>query len=196
MKDTVLRFGYKSLLSIAYVICLLQWTWAMILYLPLLTNITVLTDLTTPDTSAQSAPIAFPALPEPVSIILAGVITVAAIMATIIILVKLPKTINTTSERVIHSVARSAVPIVTHHAPLPIRQKRQIEVRVSYAVQIGLVVLPLIISLFSPSTDALPRQIAIIFSCTLAAASGTLFTILFLARTTLRTRSRASRESR
>lgn len=195
MKATRFRTIISNLLLIlAYAAMALQWLWLLLVGLPPLIKNGAFDVLM----QAPAPPATIPAQPfeaSPVVWLLVGVVTLVILAVTIIVLIRLPRTILQTGERIVRSTSEAIVPIVTHHQPLPAKKRWLISRRVRLMVQLALSLSPLIISLLLPAYEEITRQIIVIIALWLAATSISGFVIGWLIApvATSRIRSRASR---
>jgi len=173
----------------------LQWLWVLVVGLPQLIETGLLDSLmsTAPVEPASAMhPVEF----SPVLAIAAGVITLAFLVLTIIIFIKLPKAISMTGERIVHQSTNAVVPIVTQHKKIPAKKKRLISRRITKIIQLLLVIIPLVTSFFIPPVQTITSQIITTLAILLAGFSTVCFVISWLIepRATSRTRSHVSHE--
>lgn len=186
----------KMLLAASYILLVLQWLWVLLIALPPLIKSGAFDGLNSPTVQTpviQAQPLA----PSPLVLTIVGLITLIILVVTVIVLIRLPKTIMHTGERVVHQAAEAVIPVLTHHKPLPTKKRRLLSRRVTLAVQLFAVLLPLVISFFLPSFDELTPRIITSIALFLAAISIVGFVTAWLiepqTKATSRTRSHASR---
>lgn len=186
----------KMLLAASYILLVLQWLWVLLIALPPLIKSGAFDGLNSPTVQTpviQAQPLA----PSPLVLTIVGLITLIILVVTVIVLIRLPKTIMHTGERVVHQAAEAVIPVLTHHKPLPAKKRRLLSRRVTLAVQLFAVLLPLVISFFLPSFDELTPRIITSIALFLAAISIVGFVTAWLiepqTKATSRTRSHASR---
>mgnify|MGYP003296723568 CR=1 FL=1 len=193
-KLSVRRVLYRLFLALAYIIISLQWLWVLTLGLPLIIEAGLF------DSFAQSAPPTpsvseSPAEFSPIVAIAAGVVTLVFLALTIVIFFKLPKVITDTGEKIIQQSAEAIVPVITQHKKLPAKKRRIVSRRVTRVLQIILIIVPLVASLFVPPLQTITSQIITTLAIWLAGISALCLVVSWLLEppATSQTRSRASR---
>ena len=168
--------------AVAYIVCILQWFWAMVLYLPLIRDSHVL-DLfiTNPE---QPRPIVetSPTEPSVWVMVFAVAITVAVLGLTIYVLVKTPKAIRTTGQKITHTTAKKyIVPAISGKKKLPQKKLYVLTLKVEFLIKLGLVIVPFVASLLA-YISPLPFEYRVIAvsSATLASISFLFFTLEFM----------------
>lgn len=184
------------LLSVAYFTVILQWMWVSIIVLPPLIESGAFDGLTQP-----SQPTAATATLQPVELAgpalwLVGAVTIFILALTVVVLIKIPKAVLDTSETIVHKTTDTMIPLVTNHATLPAKKRRELSRRLSLALQLFVSILPALICLFLPPAGELTREIIITLALCMVIISVLGFTLAWFvkpAKTTSRTQSRASR---
>lgn len=126
-KSRLRHIFYRFFLAIAYLSVTLQWLWIFALGAPQLIDKGVF------DSFISEVPVEQPTQPaasseaSPTLAVVAAVITLIFLGLTAIILVRLPKTISQTGEKVIHQATEAIIPVVTHHQRIPTKKKRTIQ---------------------------------------------------------------------
>lgn len=192
------RLSGRMALGTAYTACLLQWLWVLMVGLPNLVESGAIDFITTAPEPAQTVT-SQPVEMSPFVWGLVGIVTLLILIVTAIVLVKIPRTIVHTGERIVQQTTEAIIPAITHHKQLPPKKRLQLSARVILAVQLTLVLLPLIVSYFLPPYAQITSEIITTMAAWLAAISllGFLSARLLLPpSTTSRTRSHASRGSR
>ncbi len=186
----------KSFLGVAYLSVVLEWLWVLIISLPLLIKNGAL-DKLHPTPGAAGPVIHMPAIePSPITWIVVGLITLLMCVVTIIVIFRLPRAFVNGSERIVEQAVAAAVPVVTHHRPLPAKKRRTLSHRLTLALQVILSATPVVICLFIPPFEELTFQIIIAIALWLGTISLIMFALAYVIRPpqlTSRTRSRASR---
>lgn len=186
----------KILLFTAYMTVILQWLWLTIIVIPpLIENgafdgITLSSSETAPSLAVEPIELSGP------SLWLIGGITAAILILTVVVLVRLPKTVLDTSEAIVHKTTDAVTPIVTHRAKLPEKKQRVVSRRVRLGLQLAASVVPFTICVFLPSVNGLTREIIITMALCMVIMSVACFVFAWLIEPTKaisRTRSRASR---
>lgn len=172
MKTTTrLRAIFASLLlGISYTSLVLEWMWVFIVGIPPLIKIGAFDILTTPAEPTATIP-AEPLAASPLLTILVGAFTLFILAVTVIVLVRIPKTIVKTGEKIVQQATDAVVPVVTHHKPLPAKKKLIISRRVKTALQISASLVPALISLLLPANEELTRTVIIIITMCLSLVS-------------------------
>ena len=176
---------------------LLGWLWVVVVGVPQLISSGYLESLQVQPTPQETNEPEAQEL-SPLAIAFVGAITLLILLVSVIILVKLPKQAIGGSEQIIQKAVLLAVPAVTHHKKLPAAKARALRLRLSYGVQMVLVVVPALICLVLPAYEELSRQIIVYVGLSIAMLATISFTLAWgLAMpATSRTRSRGSRGSR
>ena len=200
MRSATLRRTSASLLAgIAYIACVFQWLWVMMIALPPLVKSGAFDSLMS---KGDSAPVikAAPIVVTPLVGFIIGAVTVAMIVITVYVLLRLPKTITKTGETIVQHTAHAVMPIVTHHKPLLAKKRRLLSMRLKLIIQLTLTIVPLLISLLLPSFQDISKDIIIFIAALLAAVSLAGFVaawvLTYNLKPTSRTRSHASHGSR
>lgn len=185
----------SALLAVAYLSCIFQWLWVAILGLPALIDSGTLDLLTT---VPEPAPVQVPdptTSPSPLVWIFVGVTTLVILALTIIVLIRLPKTISRAGEQVVRTTTEVVLPVITHHKQLPAKKRVVLSRRIMLIIRLTLCTVPFVISMFIVGPGELTRQIIITVATTLGIVSvfGFIGSWLLEPVATSRTRSRVSR---
>jgi hypothetical protein len=183
------------LLAVAYLALVLDWLWLAIVTLPRLIETGKLDFLTTPPAPQPQIVPNDTVASSPLMWILVGIATLGVLVMTIVVLIRLPRAIVQTGQKVVAETAEAVIPALTHHKPLPATKKRVLSRRIMLAIQLTLSLLPLAVCLFLPAYHELTRQIIVTIAAWLSLVSLISFVLSWLVSPapTLRTRSRASR---
>lgn len=150
MARRLITFLHQLLGFVGYLTLILQWLWAISLYLPMLMSSDFARQLdTTPHYTAPTI-----SLPSTVEIIFAGIITVVFICLSTYLIIKVPaQAIRRINAGITHSAERLS-PIVVRHTPAASRRtRRQISQRILFAIKLILCLVPLGIAWCAPSPD-------------------------------------------
>ena len=184
----------QTFLALAYMAVTLQWLWVLTIGLPPLIETGIFESFSPPKQTEQ------PVAPEmnglsPILAVVAGIITLVFLSITIIVLIKLPKTISNTGSTLVHKATEAVIPVITHHQKIPAKKKRELSHRIMIVFQLALVAIPLTASFFLPPLQTITSQIITTLAIWLAAFSLICFIASWLLqpRTTSRTQSRVSR---
>lgn len=184
----------RGFLALGYMSLTLQWLWILMIGLPPMIESGIFDSLA-PTVSEPSAP--SPSMEfSPALAMIAGVITLIFLVITVIVIIKLPKTISNAGEKVIHQTSEAIIPVITHNKKISAKKKRLLTRRVTVVLLSLLVATPLVVSFFIPPVQTITSQIITTLAIWLAGFSAICFMISLLLSTgtTSQTRSRASRE--
>lgn len=188
----------KILLVVSYLTLILQWLWLLLIVVPPLVKSGAIDALYAP---TQPAPNMHTEtfVASPIVLVIIGVITLAILIGTVIILIRIPKAIVQTGERVVEQTAQAVLPTLTHHKPVSATKKRVLSRRIKLAIQLVAVALPVLVSFFLPPLKEISTDIIVTLALILACVSLIGFVTAWLiappvkTKTTSRIRSRASR---
>jgi len=183
------------LLGVAYLAVILNWLWLSVIALPRLIEtgkFDLLTKMPEP-TPEVVQPDAVGA--SPLVWLVVGVATLGILIMTVVVLIRLPRFVVQTGQKLVNETAEAVIPAITHHKPLPAKKKRALSRRIMLGIQLTLSVLPLLACLFLPEYQELTRQIILTIAAWLSAIGVVSFVLSWLIspNATSRTRSRASR---
>lgn len=173
----------------------LQWLWVLALGLPIVIETGILDSLTPPQRAEQ--PIQSSAAGEPslALAMFAGAVTLVFLALTIYVLIKLPKTITKTGEKIVHQTSEAVIPVITHHKKIAAKKKRLLSRRIMAIIQSAFIIVPLAASFFIPAVQTITSQIITTLAIWLAGVSVLCLAVSWLLepKATSQTRSRASR---
>jgi phosphatidylserine synthase len=183
--------------TLGYFSLSLQWLWAAMIGLPLLLKTKLLEALMISQAPQPNPMPADTADPTPLALIVGGAVTVLFLALTAYILLRAPRVVQKTGDRMIETTSQAVLPVLTQHQPLPVKKRKELTLR----IQIGLValvtVLPLVICLLLPAPSVeISKDIVTIVASTLALMSLLTLTLGYVLRVrkpTSRTRLHASR---
>lgn len=143
-------FIVNFLATLGYICCLLQWLWAVILYIPLIEKSHVL-QLLTPKPVHHPAPVhTAGGAPSPIIIIIAVVVTIIILGIIAYALAKVPVTIAKTGRKLTHDTAEKVlVPAITHHQKLPAKKKFRLTLAMSFIMKAVLLLVPFLLAVFA-----------------------------------------------
>ena len=148
MKERNVKKGITSTFgSLGYLFCFLQWFWAVILYLSVIQSMTSFISPISDQQVQQSSGLTF-ALPDPLAMIILGVIVIIMVAITIYALISVPKSIVKTGNKIVHRTATTITPLVieAQHKKDTKKLRIRITARVALAIKILLILLPLILA--------------------------------------------------
>ena len=185
-----------SLRAIAYLLGVFEWLWVLVIALPPIIGSEAFQTLIVPP--AVSEPVrSAPSEPSVFTWIFVGIVTTIVFVMTIIILIRLPKTVLKAGEKTVHTTSKSVLPLITHHHPVSAKRRRTLTLRINLLVQLLLVTIPVLISPFLPPFDRLSSDIIVVSTLCLAITGGVLFVLSWIIdptkNTTSRIRPRVSR---
>lgn len=170
----------NSIGTLGYIFCLLQWLWAGLLYAPLIATTSVI-DQMLPQPTREVTPVETASEPSAALLLIVAAITTAVIFITIIVLLRLPKAIGQTGQKVTQRTATAVLPVMMHHQRLPAAQQKRLRLTVSFLFKVILTVLPVTAGLFVP-IETLPFNSAVLWAVALflAALTSLLFGLQYL----------------
>ncbi len=185
----------NALLGVAYLAVILNWLWLALIALPrlietgkfdLLTKVPEPTPEVVQPDAISSSPLVW---------VLVGIATLGILVMTVVVLIRMPRAIVRTGQKLVNETAEAVIPVVTHHKPLPAKKKMVLSRRIVLIIQLVFSALPLVACLFLPAYHELTRQIILTIAAWLSAIGVVGFVLSWLISpvTTSRTRSRASR---
>lgn len=181
-KVTVLN----TLGSLGYVACLLQWMWMLLILLPAILRssffqfITSTSPVPPPTVVVASGSTSgdVPFLVTAIAFILAGAIILGSLY---VILVKLPRSVAKTGEKVTHTVATVITPVIIQHIHLPSKQRRQLPVILIVIMKFLLVFIPLCLLFFAEGQKlSMSFEVIMIIGFALFSWSFLLFAVQFV----------------
>lgn len=163
------RFYKKRILvnvfgTFFYMVCLLQWLWALLPFLPQL--IQFATTLQPEPTKSEPAQHIISTAPmSDLSIAIIIFITLTMIGVTVYALIKLPSGVGKAGSKLTHKASNYIVPVVSHHAKLSQKKRQWLTARIAIDIKLGLCMVPAVIVLFSYiSQTSLPYDVSV-FVC-------------------------------
>lgn len=159
-------FGYFG-----YFVCFLHWFWAIIQYFNAIESIY--------DIPTKTQPIIYQSPTENSPIFIIVAITVAMVIISIYVAIKLPFFITESSAKIVQSSTDKVAPLIikSMHKKVTKKAKLQISANVMIAIKIILVILPIIVSAFAKFfvKQEMDYATVIYISLALAFCSGALF---------------------
>ncbi|MNQ07679.1 hypothetical protein D3C85_204650 [compost metagenome] len=133
--------------TLFYLSCLLQWMWAALPYMPWIVRIA---ELLQAPVAAPAEPANVPVItsspPSMTLVIITGIITVAIIVATIYVLIKIPTAVAKSGQKITQNASARIVPIVTHHTKLTPKKRRRLTARIIIYLKLIVCTTPIILS--------------------------------------------------
>lgn len=177
---SIMRTVASILLGIAYISCLLQWLWIAIVAVPPLVKTGAF------DSFVQQTPPPKPVQQPvhqgttPIGTLFVGIVTLLILIITVVVIIRLPKNIAKTGEKIVHQATDTVIPAVTHHKKLPEKKRKQLSGRIALLLQLVASLLPIGICLLLPSIGSLTTQIIVIVGIFFGIISLTSFTLAAL----------------
>ena len=140
------RSAVRFLTGTGYIFTMLAWTWSGLFYAPLVLQTEWFQRLIgwfTWTQQSQRVPVVFE-LPAPVALTIGVSVTLIVVAASIYSFVHTPKAVVRTSDKLARQSARLLVPVLAHHRPLPLLQRRRLSARVLFYVKLTVSMLPII----------------------------------------------------
>lgn len=139
--------------ALGYTSIIVQWAWSLlIIAYPILTSDKLSSwvsqkTTSTPETTELG-------VFTPAVTIIAIAATLLVMIATTVIVARLPKKIGRQSAKVTHAAAHKLVPTITHHKPISKKQRRIISYRLTLTIKLILIIVPLLaLSFASPISN-------------------------------------------
>jgi hypothetical protein len=159
MTNTAWRPTFVNIFgTLGYISIILQWAWTLIILCYPLITADHSTFLPQPTLHTSAPAMEFGAL-SPVVIFMAIAFTLLMLVMTVIIVIRLPKTIGISGAKTTHVVAKVIVPAITHRKAIPKKKYMTISYRIILGLKYVLAALPLGLLVFAPTIDALPDNI-------------------------------------
>lgn len=129
--------------TLGYFSVLLQWTWTLLLLCyPLLTADHSFLLPSTPTEPFHPTNTAVAS--SPLTAVIAIAVTAFILVATVIVIARLPRQIGKRGAQLTHQTADTLVPIITKHKPLPQKKRRALSYRIVLIAKTFAVILPVI----------------------------------------------------
>lgn len=141
--------------AVGYASCFIQWLWVVILYSNLLMSFVSIIAPNQDNEVVKTTSAVANASPSVAVMFMGVVVTIAMIIFTIYILVKIPSTIVKASKKVVHGAAENAVPLVLKIQNKPDTEKRRKKLapKLILIIKVILIILPVILSFLSKFID-------------------------------------------
>ncbi|HCR55428.1 TPA: hypothetical protein DIV49_00490 [Candidatus Saccharibacteria bacterium] len=159
----------------SYLTCALQWFWLGILVLGVFAQNGMLDTLNQHEPVVAPVPTHEPA--SPVALAIGGIVTVAMIIITVVVLIRLPKAIAKTSQVVTERATETILPVVSHHKKLPKKKKLQLSAKLTFYIRLALIALPFLLLLALPQNESIKPQLVIFVGGLLAITTLTLLAV-------------------
>ena len=159
MKTSAWRLpAVNALGTLGYISGILQWAWTLIvLCYPLITaDRSVFLPEPVPHTPTPTTEFGFL---SPVVIFIAIAFTLLVLLMTVIVIVRLPKTIGISGAKTTQTVAKAIVPTITHQKHIPKKRYITLTYRIVVGLKYFLTLLPLSLLLFAPTITNLPANV-------------------------------------
>lgn len=173
--------------TVGYVASATQWSWALIILVPLLVEspmfrFFVPTDSVAPPLIEHNLPVVQTYSVSPVMIVLAILVGVAVMIAGLYIMaVKVPRLLVKTGEKVTHTPALVLTPVITRHMKLPAKQKKMLSTTIIVAIKLLLVFIPLGLLFLSNNMNiAISFELIMLIGITLFSWSILFFALQFV----------------
>jgi Na+/proline symporter len=145
--------------TLGYLSLVIQWSWAgLLLLVPFITSGGM--DRFFAKKAEAPAPQALElGAITPVVTIIGILFSFVIVAITIVVLLKLPRTIGRKGAQLSHSTARAALPIVTRNRPLPEKKRMRLSYRIILALKLTATLLPLALLCFAVPTNGITTEI-------------------------------------
>lgn len=181
-KQTVRKGRVANGFGYFFVFC--AWIWTLFFYLPFIlqfSGIRAEVGCNVPVEEVPSIPTTFE-LPQPVSLLVAGIVLALFVLLLIYMVRKLPGAITTRGEKLTQASSTVLLPLVTHHKTLKPAEKRRLSIRLTFFVRVALAVLPVIAILplgFLPYPVDFGPAVPFVFIVGIVTANALLALVLF-----------------
>ena len=160
--------------SVGYIALALQWLWTVVLYLPLLLESDYAQDLMQPQ--AQVVVINQPPVSDPSIFgwLLPGIILAIMLMITAYVIYRMPRSVTQAGSKLTKAAVHGMEPLIirSYKKPISIKKRRSIELKLTFAIKIALVILALVISMAANNfQDSLPSKVVVVVALYLALIS-------------------------
>lgn len=141
--------------ALGYISVFFQWTWTLLLaaYPILMKNPDFL--LPQPDKRIVVQPIEVDASFAPILSIIAIVATVLILAISIVVIIRMPKTIGKKASALTHATVKKVVPVLTQHKKISQKTKLKLSKRLITVIKLSIILFPLLILIFVAPTDQL-----------------------------------------
>lgn len=177
--DTALFFGYVS--------AAFSWLWIGALILPGLISSNTFDHLN----ESSSSPVA-PAVhfePSPLTTTLAIALMIIVLTFTVVILVRLPRSMTRKAETIVRTTSVNVIPVITHHKKVSPKKERVLRVRISLGIQLLLLLVPGLLTFIVPENGELTRMLIVVVGASLFLSGSVWFGLAYFTKnTTSRTR--------
>ena len=145
--------------SSGYISVIFQWFWTSLLLLyPTLQDDRA---WFWPPTTQQQVTYSAPAITmSPLAVIIVLMITVAIMGLTVVVVARLPKKIGKTGQRATQLTTAAIIPLITHHKKIAKKRLFRLSRRLTLAMKLTIILLPLIGTWFAPTITELPGELA------------------------------------
>ena len=152
--------------TLFYMSCLLQWTWAILPYLP---SINRLIDSLQLNSTAQPVERITMDSPPLIMLVTVIIITIIVLVITTYLLIKLPVSIGKTAAKLTKKTSLQIVPIVTNNSKISPTKRRILTARIVRYIKLTVCILPVIITSFAFFiTDGLSYDLTIFIASIIA----------------------------
>lgn len=159
MKTSAWRLPVVNILgTLGYISGVLQWAWTLIVLCYPLITADRSSFLPEPAPHIPTPTTEFGIL-SPVVIFIAIAFTLLVLLMTVIVIVRLPKTIGISGAKTTQTVAKVIVPTITHQKHIPKKRYITLTYRIVVGLKYFLTLLPLGLLLFAPAISNLPVNV-------------------------------------
>lgn len=145
--------------ALGYISLIFQWLWTgLVLIYPMMRDGRLEILLRKSEPAPTFEPVQFGAF-TPLMTFFACFITVLVLIATALVIAKLPKTIGRQGARTTHAVAHKLTPRTIHHQPIPQKKRLKLSYQIILVLKIVALALPLLALLFAQSFETISLEI-------------------------------------
>ncbi len=146
--------------TLGYISVLFQWVWSLLLFAYPLLKENAEGPLQPHQPSPSLPPVEISPDFAPVLGLIAVVATVAILIITGIVLVRLPKTFGKKAAITTQSTAKAVLPVVTRHKKITKKEQARLSYRIVLTLKTLVIITPLVLLFFTPAVAELGAQAA------------------------------------
>lgn len=170
--------------SLGYLVCFLQWFWALMLYFSVIQSLAIFLTPSASDKHVAQAPSFTFTPPSSLEIIILVTVVIVMIALTLYALIKIPIGIAKSSNKVVHKTAESLAPLVikVQHKEDTKKSRLKLTAKLMFFIKLVLIIIPLVLTLASRLLDeqSVSYSIAITIGYGLAGLCVAFFGIQYL----------------
>lgn len=139
--------------AVFYVVCMFQWLWSLMPYLPGIMKLVDVPKSATPEPIIPAEHLVVVGPPSIGMVIFAAAITVLFIGISIYVFIKLPTMAGKAGQKLTKSAATHIAPVVSRHVKLSPKKQRRLTQRIVTYIKFAICLLPVLVATFSYVID-------------------------------------------